>query len=94
MQSDAKCIMQKKSAVTVRLPLDLKRRLAARAEKERRSVSAQIVAELSHALRSETPPSGTTRSPLGMFAGARLPRDRDFDDIRKSLWGKLGARRG
>jgi plasmid stability protein len=94
MQSDAKCIMPKNSAVTVRLPIDLKRRLAARAEKERRSVSAQIVAELSHALESEAPPSGATRTPLGLFAGARLPRARDFDDIRKSIWGKLGARRG
>lgn len=85
----------KNAAVTVRLPQELKRRLAARAQRERRSVSAQIVAELARSLESETAASkGPTKSVLGMFAGSRLPNDRDFAEVRALLWGKLGTRRG
>jgi plasmid stability protein len=85
--------MVKSAAVTVRLPIDLKRRLAARAQRERRSVSAQIVAELSHALEGERQSIGPAPSVLGMFAGSRLPADRDFEEVRALLWGKLGGRR-
>ena len=86
--------MAKSAAVTVRLPIELKRRLAARAQRERRSVSAQIVAELSQALEGERQRVGPTGSALGMFAGSRIPTDRDFAEIRALLWGKLGGRRG
>jgi plasmid stability protein len=86
--------MAKNAAVTVRLPVELKRRLAARAQRERRSVSAQIVAELSRSLEAEDQPIGPAKSALGMFAGSRIPVDRDFQEVRALLWGKLGARRG
>ena len=86
--------MAKNAAVTVRLPVELKRRLAARAQRERRSVSAQIVAELSRSLEAEDRPIDPSKSALGMFAGSRIPRDRDFQEVRALLWGKLGARRG
>jgi len=87
--------MEKNAAVTVRLPLDLKRRLAARAQRERRSVSAQIVAELARSLEEEPREPGLpTRSVLGMFARSRIPQERDFAEVRALLWGKLGARRG
>jgi hypothetical protein len=87
--------MGKNAAVTVRLPLDLKRRLAARAQRERRSVSAQIVAELARSLEEEPREPGLPiRSVLGMFARSRIPQERDFAEVRALLWGKLGARRG
>jgi hypothetical protein len=86
--------MSKNTAVTVRLPIELKRRLAARAQRERRSVSAQIVAELSQSLGDEGQSVGPAQSALGMFAGSRVPSDRDFQEVRALLWGKLGARRG
>jgi hypothetical protein len=86
--------MAKNAAVTVRLPAELKRRLAARARRERRSVSAQIVVELNRSLEAENQHIGPAKSALGMFAGSRIPVDRDFQEVRSLLWGKLGARRG
>jgi hypothetical protein len=72
--------------------MDLKRRLAARAQRERRSVSAQIVAELARSLDGEPHQRGLpVRSVVGMFAGLRIPEERDFADVRALLWGKLGA---
>jgi hypothetical protein len=87
--------MPNNAAVTVRLPKDLKRRLAARAQRERRSVSAQIVAELARSLEDESREIVLpVRSVLGMFAGSRIPQDRDFAEVRALLWGRLGARDG
>lgn len=42
--------MKKDAVITVRLPVELKRQLAARARRERRSLSAQVEHELAHVL--------------------------------------------
>lgn len=82
----------KNAAVTVRLPAALKRRLEARAKSERRSVSAQLVADLERV--SEERPTGSDAKGrfLGMFAGTAVPSDDDIAEVRRLLWGKLGRR--
>jgi plasmid stability protein len=83
--------MAKEAALTVRVPTDLKRRLAARARRERRSVSAQVVHELEQALANEQA-ERTGRSVLGMFEGVRVPTEKDFAYVRALLWGTVGKR--
>jgi hypothetical protein len=85
--------MSKDAAITVRIPARLKTRLAARAKREHRSVSAQVVHELELALVEELrrPPG---RRALGLFDGARLPSEADFVEVRAALWGSLGRRDG
>ncbi len=82
--------MARDAAITVRLPLDLKRRLEERAELERRSISAQVVYELERAVAAERIPG--RGSAMGLFAGARLPSDEDLAEVRALLWGRLGRR--
>jgi hypothetical protein len=85
--------MNKEAAVTVRLPLALKRRIEARAKRERRSLSAQVVWELEQALASEPKPEAP-RPALGMFAGGRVPTDEEIAEVRALLWGRMGRRGG
>lgn len=91
MQNDD---MPKKSSVlTVRLSDDLKRRAAARAKRERRSVSAQVEHELERALADERPSAPSrARTALGMFEGARLPSEDDFAEVRRLVWDRLSSR--
>jgi hypothetical protein len=86
--------MAKEAAITVRVPVALKARLAARAKRERRSLSAQVVHELEAALGTESVPGaeGEQAAVLGLFDGARLPTERDFAEVRALLWGPLGRR--
>jgi predicted transcriptional regulator len=83
--------MTKDAAITVRLPLELKRRLEGRAERERRSISAQVLYELERAVAAE--PGRGEESAVGLFAGARLPSNEDLAEVRTLLWGRLGGRR-
>lgn len=82
--------MAKDTAITVRLPLDIRHLLEERARKGRRSLSAQVLHELDHALTSEPPPKPRRRGKLlGRYAGYGVPSERDFTDVRAALWGQL-----
>jgi hypothetical protein len=86
--------MTKDAAVTVRIPLGLKRRLEAAARKEHRSLSAQITAVLEREARGgavESEPGGKL---LGRYEGTPLPSDDDLVEVRRLLWGGLGRRSG
>ena len=81
--------------MTVRVPEDLKRQLVARAKRERRSVSAQVVTELQRVLlREQAAERRGGRRVLGLFRGAALPDDAAMSEVRTRLWGKLGKRHG
>ena len=85
--------MTKVAGITVRVPVALKRRIAQRAQRERRSVSAQVLHELERAVAEEPDVAADGRPALGMFEGARLPTDDDFLEVRTALWGHLKSRR-
>jgi hypothetical protein len=85
--------MTKDAAITVRVPLALKQRLAARAKRERRSISAQVLVELERAVETEAD-GVAAKGALGMFEGATLPSDDDFCEVRGALWGRLDRRDG
>lgn len=77
----------KDATITVRVPPELKRRLAERAKRERRSISAQVLFELERAtLREAAGPAPI--SALGMFKGARIPSDSDFAEVRSLVWSR------
>ncbi len=80
------------AAITVRLPKELKRRIEQRAERQRRSLSAQVVHELEQALAQE--PAGAPGKWLGRHAGTKVPTDADILEVRASLWGRAGRRDG
>lgn len=83
--------MSKDATITVRVPQELKERLAQRAKSQHRSISAQVVRELEQTLVPAEP--GEAREPaVGLFAAARLPAEEDFREIRSALWGRLGER--
>lgn len=84
--------MSREAAITVRVPASLKARLSARAQRQHRSLSGQVVYELEQALADETIET-QTRPILGLFEGARVPDDRDLREVRSLLWGKLGRAR-
>lgn len=84
--------MAKSAAVTVRLPVALKRRLEARAKSERRSLSAQMVVDLERVSEERPSRADATGRFLGLFEGTRVPSDRDIAEVRRLLWGKLGRR--
>jgi len=83
MQND----YMKDATITVRVPPELKRRLAERAKRERRSISAQVLFELERATLQEAGGPKTT-SALGMFKGARIPSDSDFAEVRSIVWSR------
>ncbi len=80
----------KDATITVRVPHALKQRLARRAEREHRSISAQVLRELELAVAREG--AGESVPALGLFDTARIPAAGDFDEVRATLWGRLGAR--
>lgn len=80
--------MGKEAAVTIRIPVALKRRLETRAQRERRSLSAQAAYELERALEQE-PAMMPAKTFLGRYEGARIPTDDDIQEVRRLLWGRL-----
>lgn len=86
--------MTKDAAVTVRIPLGLKRRLEAVAREERRSLSAQITAMLERETRDEVVDAEPGGRLLGRYQGTRVPSDEDLVEVRRLLWGTLGRRSG
>jgi hypothetical protein len=73
MHCDQGSHLSKNTAVTVRLPTELKRRLSDGVA--RTSISfGEIVAELSRFLEDEGQNVGPAQSALGMFAGSAIPR--------------------
>ena len=83
--------MAKSSAITIRLPDSLKRRLEARAEQQHRSLSSQVVHDL-EAVVTESPEYQGAGRFLGLYEGSRAPTDRDIEQARSLLWGSLGDR--
>ena len=77
----------------MRVPDSLKRRLEARARRERRSLSAQIAVYLERGVASEEPEPAKAGRFLGLYAGARVPSDEDIAEVRGMLWGSLGQRK-
>ncbi len=86
--------MSKDAAVTVRLPLGLKRQLEALARKERRSLSAQITAVLDREARCEMVEAEPGGRLLGRYEGTPVPSDEELVEVRRLLWGELGRRGG
>ncbi len=86
--------MSKDAAVTVRLPLGLKRQLEALARKERRSLSAQITAVLDREARYEMVETEPGARLLGRYGGTPVPSDEELVEVRRLLWGGLGRRGG
>lgn len=84
--------MNKTASITVRVPQALKRRLAQRAKREHRSISAQVLLELERAVASDDAESRDVRPALGLFEGSRVPTDDDFREVRAGLWGNMGHR--
>ena len=83
--------IMKNAAITIRIPKSLKRSLEIRAEKQHRSVSAQVVADLETILeRSHDKEAGGKF--LGLFAGTPLPTDDDIKEARALLWGRIASR--
>lgn len=82
--------MKRSSAITVRLPDSLKRRLRSRAAAEHRSLSAQVVADLERIVGEAATPSTDEGRFLGLYSGTALPTDQDIADARRLLWGQLG----
>jgi hypothetical protein len=85
--------MAKDAAVTIRLPASLKRELRARARRERRSLSAHITASLEREVANTRGGGGGKGKLLGLFAGPRVPSERDLARVRRLLWGSLGRKR-
>jgi hypothetical protein len=79
------------TAITVRIPAPLKRHIELRARHGHRSLSAQVLHDLS-AAASSTPATLTGGRFIGLFAGSPIPTDADFAAIRAQLWGQLGRR--
>jgi hypothetical protein len=82
--------MPKTASLTVRIPEALKARIEARAEREHRSVSAQVEHELVQLYLSE-PDRGPGQGGrlLGRFAGRRVPTSRELREVREKLWLRL-----
>jgi hypothetical protein len=86
--------MAKDTAVTVRIPLGLKRRLEAVAREEHRSLSAQITAMLERETRNKAVAAEPCGRLLGRYKGTPVPSDEDLVEVRRLLWGTLGRRSG
>jgi hypothetical protein len=90
MQSE---YMGKQAAITVRVPPALRRRLEAKATRERRSLSAQVEHELTQSLASEgRGQPAKAGSFLGRYEGGPVPTDAEFREVRERLWGRLAAK--
>lgn len=86
--------MSKDGAVTVRIPLSLKRRLEAVARRERRSLSAQITAVLERDARDDAVAAEPGGKLLGRYEGTPVPSNEDLVEVRRLLWGALRRRSG
>ena len=84
--------MTKDAAVTIRVPEALKRQLSARAKRQRRSLSAQVVADLETVLETHAHGDEVRGTFLGLFEGTALPSEGDIEEARSLLWGRLGER--
>lgn len=82
--------MRKDAAITIRLPVSVKRRLESRALSQHRSLSAQVAAELEQVSQERGPSPEAGGRFLGAFAGTAVPTDRDIAKVRRLLWGTLG----
>lgn len=88
--------MTKDAAITVRIPSALRNKIAARARRDRRSLSAQIASYLERSVEEEASAPRASRARrrlLGLFAGTPVPSDADFAEVRRRMWGFLGGRR-
>jgi plasmid stability protein len=85
--------MAKDATVTIRLPVAVKRKLQARARREGRSLSAEIVGYLEREVATEPSEKSSRGKLLGCYAGTRVPTEDDFMLVRRLLWGSLGRRR-
>ena len=85
--------MLRETAISVRVPRELKQKIEARAKRERRSLSAQVVVELERAVADEAP-RARARPALGMFPHGQVPSEQDFQEARARLWARLGRRDG
>ena len=81
--------MPNDASVTVRIPAQLKKRLAARARQSHRSLSAQVLHDLETASGGDAAAAAGPGRFLGRFAGTRIPSDADIMDARARLWGRL-----
>ena len=84
--------MSKDAAITVRVPESLKRRLEARAKSSRRSLSAQVVADMESIVEGSSRNDRASGKFLGLFEGTRVPTEDDIKEARSLLWGKLPVR--
>jgi len=79
-------------AITVRLPPPVKEHLVSVAHEARRSLSAQALRCIEAAMEqagSERAPEKRVRPLMGRYAGAKVPSERDFDEVRRTLWARL-----
>ena len=83
--------MTKNAAVTIRLPGSLKRNLEDRAQKQQRSLSAQVLHDLEMTVKDSARPVVAGKI-LGLFQGSRMPTEQDLKHVRSLLWGHLGRR--
>lgn len=82
--------MAKTASLTVRIPESLKKRIEARAEREHRSVSAQVEHELALLFASERDRSlGQAGRLLGRYPGTRVPTGDELRAMREKLWSRL-----
>jgi predicted transcriptional regulator len=77
------------AALSIRIPIELKRRLEQRAERERRSLSKQIMFDLEAITRNEVAPGRTRARLLGRYRGGKVPTDADIREVRDTLWARL-----
>lgn len=83
--------MGRAATITVRIEEELKLKIERRAQREHRSLSAQVEHELEMALEDEKPPASSAKSGsfLGRYEGTKVPGESDFREVRGLLWGKL-----
>lgn len=86
--------MGKNAAITIRIPMSLKRRLAARARTQHRSLSAEVMADLETAVARASDGRGARGMFLGLFRGTRIPTDPEIEEARSLLWRRMVRRRG
>jgi hypothetical protein len=86
--------MNKNAAITIRVPASLKRRLAARARTQHRSLSAEVMADLETIVARASDDGTAPGRFLGLFEGTRIPTDPEIEEARSRLWGPMGGDRG
>jgi plasmid stability protein len=82
--------MAKTASLTVRIPEPLKKQIEARAEREHRSLSAQVEHELARLFSTEQVRGPLKASRLlGRYAGKRMPTAKELRGVREALWSRL-----